>query len=150
MDFLGNINFLFYVLWKFLEYNAAVVGDCYYFYGTHYLQQNKDERFIAMVLIAMLFHNSAFIGMIIWLVYKYLQAGDVKKKLLINGKVIDNDIIKILMILLTGIIALLGLSVIANFLGSINSVFARYVRLYISGTVHLMPMQVLRRLLCCF
>ncbi len=116
------------------------------FYGTHYLQQNKDERFIAMVLIAMLFHNSAFIGMIIWLVYKYLQAGDVKKKLLINGKVIDNDIIKILMILLTGIIALLGLSVIANFLGSINSVFARYVRLYISGTVHLMPMQVLRRL----
>ncbi|EEG55330.1 EpsG family protein [Enterocloster asparagiformis] len=116
------------------------------FWGTHFLNAKRDRCFIISIAVALLFHNSAVIGFVIWLIYKYMDNEEEKRRLAFNGIQLSADLYKVLVILVVGILCLLGLNIIGGLLASINSIFARYVRIYISGSVQLMPMQILRRM----
>lgn len=115
------------------------------FWGTHFLNDKQDKYFFMSVIAALLFHNSAVIGFIIWLVYRYMDSERQKRRLVFNGKLLSNDLYKIVVITIVGIFCLVGLNIIGTLLSSINGVFARYVRIYINGNVQIMPMQLLRR-----
>ena len=116
------------------------------FWGTHFLNNKQDKYFCITVIAALLFHNSAVIGFVIWAVYRYMDSERQRRSFAFNGVILSNDLHKIVIIMLVGIFCLVGLNVIGALLSSINGVFARYVRIYITGTVRIMPMQLLRRL----
>lgn len=116
------------------------------FWGTHFLVKKQKRNFFIAVGIALLFHNSSVIALIIYAVYVYINQIEQKRKIVIGSKQLSNDGNKILVIVAIGIASLLCLNLIGSVLSSISGVFARYVRIYISGTVHIMPMQIIRRM----
>lgn len=116
------------------------------FYGFHFIQDGKTKKYLFCVILAMLFHNSAIIGIIIWLIYYFFENFNSERELAIGGKRLDSNLNNLIIFSIVCLAFLLGISIVANILGSINAVFARYARLYISGNVQLMPMQIIRRL----
>ncbi len=116
------------------------------FYSFHFIQDGQTKKYLFCVILAMLFHNSAIIGIIIWLIYIYFEKFNSKHGLAIGGKELDSNLNNLIIFTIVCVSFLLGISIVANILGSINAVFARYARLYISGSVKLMPMQIIRRL----
>ena len=116
------------------------------FWGTHFLNNKQDKYFFITVIVALLFHNSAVLGFVIWAVYRFMDSEKQRRRLAFKGVVLSDDRYKIVTIILIGIFCLICLNVIGTLLSSINAVFARYVRVYITGTVRIMPMQLLRRL----
>lgn len=116
------------------------------FYGFHFIQDGQTKKYLFCVVLAMLFHNSAIVGIIIWLIYNFFEKFNSKRGLAIGGKELDSNLNNLIIFTIVCVAFLLGISIVANILGSINAVFARYARLYISGSVKLMPMQIIRRL----
>lgn len=115
------------------------------FYGLHFLQKGQTKKYLFCVIFAMIFHNSAIIGIVVWLIYKFFTEFNSKQTLSIGSKKLDADANKVFLFIGICAVFLIGLSLFANLLGAINDVFARYVRLYISGSVQIMPMQIIRR-----
>lgn len=144
--YLGMMTFYFLFYGSTLNAMRQWIAVSFLFYGFHFLQNNQLKKYLMTVLAATLFHYSGIIGIILWLVYKYFNNDNNKYSFYISKKKVDDNIFKLLMLAFVGIVILLGLGIIANLLASLNSVFARYVRLYISGTVEIMPMQIIRRL----
>lgn len=140
--------FSFYLLFYGNSLNAMRqwIAVSVLFYGFHYLQENQNKKYFLTIIIAILFHNSGAIGILLWFIYKFFRDWHSKHSLYVNEKKIDENIYKLLLFFIIGIIALAGLSTFGYVLGSINSIFARYVRLYISANVSIMPMQIIRRL----
>ena len=136
--------FLFYA--SSLNLMRQWIAIAIIFYGFHFVQEGKTKKYLVCVIIAMLFHYSAIIGMSIWLIYTFFEKYNFKRELAINGKELDSRLNKLILFTIACFAMLLGLGFIANILSSINAVFARYARLYISGNVKLMPMQIIRRL----
>lgn len=116
------------------------------FWGTHFLYRQQNWKFFITIVIAILFHNSAIIGVVIYIIYKYMNQAKKKRKILINGSQLSTDTQKILMVVVIGIICLLCINIIGSILASISGVFARYVRIYLSGDVSIMSMQIVRRI----
>lgn len=116
------------------------------FWGFHFLQEHRTKSFFLTVAVAILFHNSAVIGVLIWGCYKYFSNSNMKRKVVFGGRKLDINIYKVLIFCVVGLIALACLNIIAALIESVNSVFARYARLYLSGTISLMPMQIVRRM----
>lgn len=140
--------FVFYFMFYGSTLNAMRqwIAIAIIFWGTHFLNNKQDKYFCITVIAALLFHYSAIIGFLIWLVYRYMDSERQKWSLVSNGVTLSKDLYKIVIIMLLGIFCLVGINAIGAFLSSINGVFARYVRLYITGTVQFMPMQLLRRI----
>lgn len=116
------------------------------FYGFHFLQDKQPKKYLICVVLAMLFHNSSVIGIVLLIIYKFFSELSIKRTLAINSKELDTNVTKVILFAGICLLFLVGLGLIANILGSINAVFARYARLYISGSVQFMPMQLIRRL----
>lgn len=115
------------------------------FYGFHFLQKKDIKKYILTVVFATLFHNSGIIGAVILLLYFYLENESKNVNITIGEKVVDIGIRRVVFVFGMAILLLIGLEAFARILGAINNVFARYVRLYISGTIKIMPMQIVRR-----
>ena len=116
------------------------------FYGFHYIQDGKTKKYLFCVVLAVLFHNSAILGIVIWLIYYFFVKFNSERELAIGGKRLDSNLNNLIIFTIVCVAFLFSISVVANILGSINAVFARYARLYISGNIQLMPMQIIRRL----
>lgn len=116
------------------------------FYGFHFLQEKNIKKYIFTVGAATLFHNSGIIGVVILLLYFYLESKKKNVDIVIGERVVDIGFRRVLFLFGMAILFLISLEGFARILGLINAVFARYVRLYISGAIKIMPMQIIRRL----
>lgn len=116
------------------------------FYGFHFLIEKNIKMYVLTIVVATLFHNSGVIGILLLFLYYYIEKSNGKVSILFGNLVIDKKIKKVLIIFAVAVVLLLGLEIFASILGSIKGVFARYARIYISGTIKIMPMQIVRRI----
>lgn len=140
--------FLFYLLFYGTSLNLMRqwMAISILFYGFHYLQKGNIKKYIFTVVTATLFHNSGIIGVLILLLYFYLESEKKNIDIAIGERIIDIGIRRVIIVCGVAILLLVGLETLARVLGSINAVFSRYVRVYISGTIKIMPMQIVRRI----
>lgn len=116
------------------------------FYGFHFLIEKNIKMYLLTIVLATLFHNSGVIGILLLFLYYYIEKTNGKVSIAIGNLVIDKEIKKVLITFAVAVVLLLGLEIFASVLGSINGIFARYARIYISGTIKIMPMQIVRRI----
>lgn len=116
------------------------------YYGYHFLQRRQFGYYILVIILALQFHYSSILGILVALVYAYFMYYKPKTVIAVNGKRMQLIESKLLLLTFICLLSLLFLGVLASILGSINTIFARYSKLYISGTITIMPMQLIRRL----
>lgn len=141
----GMLVFYFMFYGSSLNAMRQWIAIAIIFWGTHFLMKEQTRNFFITVIIALLFHNSSVIGLVLYVIYIYMKQLGRKRIISINGKHLSNDTYKFLVIVVVGITSLLCINTLGSVLASISDVFARYVRIYISGTVHIMLMQIIRR-----
>lgn len=107
-----------------------------------YLFNNKQKECTMFTIIAIFFHTSALIGIIIFLIYKYVEM-DRKNNLRVGWIKISGNYMNMLITIFIAIISLFGLSVISALLTSLG--LSKYIA-YIGGTISFMPNQVIIRI----
>ena len=117
------------------------------FYGFTFLIENKKLKYFFAVFAAFLFHTSAIIGIIVFLVYQFVDIDSERGvKFKIDSKLKDISVYKNLFILCAGLIVIIGFDLIRNVIAILGSGMARYVKVYLTGEIVFMPNQIIRRL----
>ena len=109
--------------------------------------QNKNYKICCFfTIVAVLFHTSALIGILIYLVYSYINAankvdicGSVRDE---QGKLSGKDM-NMIVVILVGFVAVVSTGIVTKILSSIG--LSKYIG-YISGDIMFMPNQILSRL----
>lgn len=140
--------FVFYFLYYGVSLNAMRqwLAMAVILFGTKYLVENNDIKFFLSIVIAVLFHNSAIIGIIIWFVYKFCDHSFKYKKIKIGNICVSEDVYKVIVVFAVGITCILLLGIISEVLSLFGSRFSRYVKVYLLGEFRLLPMQIIKRL----
>lgn len=107
------------------------IAMAFLFYGFQFLTDGRYRRYFLNLAIAFLFHNSAVLGIVIFWVYQ-----------LVANENAYNKKVKVLLLLLIGVGSLISLDL---FVGVLSLLGLRYGN-YISGSLTLMPNQLLYRL----
>ena len=139
----------FYFLFYNTSYNAMRqwIAMAILFWGFIFIVEKKKVKFIITLMVAMMFHTSAIIGGIVFLLYEYsIMNSKSQVRILFRGKELEQDVYKVLIVALVGIIVLLAIPVVANILSMFGPAFVRYVYVYLRGSIEFMPMQIIRRI----
>lgn len=124
-----------------LNLMRQAIGMAFAFLAYVYLQNNKKKKSICIVIVAAMFHTSSLICVLIFLIYKFVNTN--------SGKIIffkfkrPSYYANMVIVIILGIIAVLGSSLIVNIFSSIG--FVKYL-IYINGEVQFMPNQLISRL----
>lgn len=134
-----------------LNYNVSLnmmrqwIAMAFLLYGSRYLIENKRLKYFYVVVLAMMFHTSAIIGGIIYVIYNYVMSDSIRIKIRfrIGNTIFDMSAYKVIAVTAASIIALIVLSLIANILKYIG--LSQFVG-YINGNIYLVPNQILVRI----
>lgn len=135
-----------------LFYNASLnmmrqwIAMAFLFLSIKYLIRNDKIKYIITILIAMLFHTSALLGVLIYFIYKYIMNGvdkKVKCRVYLKDMRFSSATYKIATVTMIGLILIGGLNFIIQFIKIIG--LNQYVG-YISGDINIAPNQILIRL----
>lgn len=117
------------------------------FYGFRYVVERKPLNYIIVVLISMMFHNSAMIGVLFYLIYSFIYSNKKGKniKILIGNKkyTFVGKLNKVIIIFIGFCLALLSINIIIILL---NQIGLNKYSSYINGDLYLLPIQILLRL----
>lgn len=105
--------------------------------------ENKNNKICCFfTIVAVLFHTSAVIGILIYFIYNYVNA---EKKVDVSESVHDEQRknINMMVVILVGFVIVVGTGIATKILSSIG--LSKYVG-YISGNIMFMPNQILSRL----
>ena len=132
--------FIFLTFFYNLSFNLSrqCIAIFILFFGFNFLIRNEWVKYIIAVLIAMLFHNSAFIGIFFLLIY-YFLADKVKDK----SNFFTNTELKVLIITVISLVVVLMPSLIKHIFSS--TIFNTYLN-YIPDSIHLSMRQLIIKL----
>lgn len=125
------------IVFLFIYYNQTLnmmrqwIAMSFLIYGYTFLRENNTKKYIILVIVASLFHKTAIIGLIILIIFKYVQ-----KKNVISPTI---NIIKVCII---SVIIVFSLNIIVEFLNLIG--YSKYI-VYINGNLHLSINQLIIR-----
>ncbi len=136
---------VFYLLYFNLSLNMMRqwIAMAILLYALRYLIKNDVKKYAAAVVIGMLFHTSAIIGVMIYFIFRYTTRQQcVSKYYKIGNYVVDASINKAFVILIIGMFILMGLNIVillARLVGLSDYIY------YISGSIYFVPNQLLVR-----
>ncbi|MGJ0841791.1 EpsG family protein [Clostridium tertium] len=141
------------LIFYLMNYNVSLnmmrqwIAMALLFYGFRYVLERKLIKFIIVVLISMMFHNSAMLGILFYLIYAFIYSNkkDKNVKILIGRKRYNfpeklTKVIEIFIVFCFGLLSINVLIILLNKIG-LNKYAA-----YINGDLHLLPFQLLLRL----
>lgn len=136
------------IVFYFLFYNISLnmmrqwIAMSILFYGLSYLVLNERKRYLISVLVACLFHTSAIMGFVVYLVYIYSK--NQTKSIKVSNFRLDGLFAPI-KIFVYGCLALASLNLIASLLRMFGlAKYAGYIQG--DGSIYIMPYQILLRL----
>ena len=114
-------------------------------YGFTYLIENKRKEYLLCIAVALLFHTSAIMGLLIFVIYNYTVNEDklTKPKFKIGSHLITHDVESLIVVFLLGCLVMLSLSVIIKILSVVG--LSKYL-IYIRGQITVLPNQLILRL----
>lgn len=138
--------FIFLTLFYNLSFNLSrqCIAIFILFFGFNYLIDNSWIKYLITVIIAMLFHNSATIGVVFLVIYWFLYITKGKIKLKIQNIILSNNDLKVVFIALIGFIIIFTPSLVRSLFSSF-SVLATYTN-YIPETIDLSIRQLVVKL----
>lgn len=113
------------------------------FYGFNFLIRKEWIKYIITIVIAMLFHNSAIIGVLFLLIYWFLYGKEEKRKSKTEN-IFNNNYLKIICIAIVGLI-LTFMPIVMKRIFSSSPLFAQYLG-YIPDTISLSISQLVVKL----
>lgn len=113
------------------------------FYGFNFLIRKEWIKYIITIVIAMLFHNSAIIGVLFLLIYWFLYGRKEKRKSKTEN-IFNNNYLKIICIAIVGLI-LTFMPIVMKRIFSSSPLFAQYLG-YIPDTISLSISQLVVKL----
>lgn len=129
--------FIFFTFFYNLSFNLArqCIAMFILLFGFNFLVRKEWIKYICIVLIAMLFHTSAAIGIIFLLIYWFLYDNGGKTSLNLGNFRLSNNDFKVLCITIISLIIIFLPSLLKNIFSS-SAAFAIYTN-YIPDTINL-------------
>ena len=143
-----NLCWIGILTYYFMFYNTSLnamrqsIAMAFVFLAFTYFENNHLKKCIFFTIIAVLFHTSAILGCLIYVVYKYVNA-EHNKSICIGTKTIDGENVNMLKVIIIGFLVIAGIEIIGKVLMAVG--LSKYAG-YISGTVRFMPNQIISRL----
>lgn len=121
------------------------IAMAFLLYGFHFILENKYTLYFIIIGFAMLFHKSALIGIIVFILYQYMNSGISENiKISIKRGKYNSTFIRLLLILFIGLFFLCGLNNLYSLFSRL-SFLSDYVQ-YISGSVKFSINQIIVRI----
>lgn len=142
-----SLSFSF-LIYFFMFYNNSYnamrqwIAMAFIFYGFTYLYENRTKQYFILNALAFLFHTSSIFGVGIYFIWKYMKNTESSKIIKVNNYKIDNSIMKLFIIFISGICILLSLNIFLKLLSTFGLSKYSY---YINGKVTFLPNQLLVR-----
>lgn len=121
------------------------IAMAFLLYGFHFILENKYILYFVTIGFAMLFHKSALIGIVVFILYQYMNSAIFENiKISIKSGKYNSTIIRLLLILFIGLVLLCGLNNL-YYLFSELPFLSGYAQ-YISGNVKFSINQIIVRI----
>lgn len=138
--------FIFYTIFYNMSFNMIRQSIAMFmlFFGFNYLLKEEWLKYLVVVILAYLFHNSAIIGLIFFILYYYLyDKKQGKYNFSIGNESIATEAVRTTIIILIGLTLLLILPILRNVISAIG--FPQYAA-YIPSHINFSLRQLLVRL----
>lgn len=122
------------------------IAVAFIFLAFQYLFSEEKKKFIVLLIVSCLFHNSALLGVLIWFVYEFMRMRIFKK-----SKSLKTENTRLFILTCAGLAILFAQNLITNMMSMVG--LSDYVH-YITGDLTFLPNQLIIRLpvllLCIF
>lgn len=138
--------FVFYTIFYNMSFNMVRQSIAMFIllFGFNYLLKEEWLKYFVIVVLAYLFHDSAIIGLLFFVVYYFLYCKKQGKyNFSIRNKVITNEMLQTAIVILIGLILLLILPILRNIINAMG--FSQYAA-YIPSHINFALRQILVRL----
>lgn len=138
--------FVFYTIFYNMSFNMVRQSIAMFIllFGFNYLLKEEWLKYFVIVVLAYLFHNSAIIGLLFFVVYYFLYCKKQGKyNFSIRNEVITNEMLRTAIVILIGLILLLILPILRNIINAMG--FSQYAA-YIPSHINFSLRQILVRL----
>ncbi len=138
----GILTYYFMFFNSSLNLMRQSIAMAFIFLAFTFLENKNNKMCCFFTIVAVLFHTSAVIGIVIYFIYNYISA---EKKVDVSESVRDEKRknINMMVVILVGFVIVVGTGIATKILSSIG--LSKYVG-YISGNIMFMPNQILSRL----
>lgn len=134
---LGMLIFYFIYYGSTFNWIRQWIAISVLFFGFSYLLKNQNSRYLLMVGVACLFHYSALVGIVVFGVYWLFSKNEIEPQKMNYRTVLVTILI---------FICITSIGIISKYIAMVSPVFSRYVNVYLSGNIKIMPMQIVRRI----
>lgn len=138
--------FIFYNIFYNMSFNMVRQSIAMFIllFGFNYLLKEEWLKYFVVVVLACLFHNSAIIGLLFFVIYYFLYCKKQDKyNFSIRNEVITNEMIRTIIVVVIGLILLSILPILRNLINAIG--FPQYA-VYIPSHINFSLRQILVRL----
>lgn len=136
----GMLVFMIYFFGSSMNMIRQSIAMAFVLLGSVYWIQKNRRNAIVSLITAILFHNSALIGILIIMLYEYVKV-ERKKEIQIGDKIVYIQYVNAVLAILAGVFVLLGINIVIDIMMK-TTVLSKYVR-YIDGDIRFMPNQIL-------
>ena len=143
---IGMLTYYFMFFNSSLNMMRQSIAMAFIFLAFTFFQNKNNKMCCFFTIVAVLFHTSALIGILIYFIYSYINA---ESKVNIFGSVYGNQHklsgkdMNMTVVILIGFVAVVATGIVTKILSSIG--LSKYIG-YISGNIMFMPNQILSRL----
>ena len=135
-----------FLIYYLMLYNTTLnlmrqsIGMAFFLWAFTWAQKKKYKNAVIIEIIAILFHTSALLGAGIYGIYVFVSKNPKKRY---SKSIVNTNNIRMLQIMLVGVIGLISINLISVVISALG--LSRYIG-YISGTIKIMPNQIISRL----